>query len=430
MAANPKRLLIVDPTLKSLGGHSYHYDLAVAQAAATSFTVVEIYGDRKFPAIANAPLPIHRRLNRIPIDWLKQFANAVFYLPKQLLKPKMTTELRPGNATVLAEVPSLLLRVGEWLRAADLTFSLSRMLSYANSMPTHLFIQHARMGDLLAIAGPSKWYREVTFHLVLRLSPEFTCGGFEALPTFSARLQRLITRGNVVFYTDSALLTAQYRALIGNTAQFQTLPIPVLIKENTSRNDTTNTGLRVAMLGPARLEKGFAMLPEIIRHLPRMAGTTPITLAVQTSVDAVDPRVQSITRWLREEATKNTQLRILEGPASEAQYFTWFGQTDILLAPYSSPKYAASTSGIFVEALHFCVPTIAWRGTWMAMHIEQAAAEGMHIGEVIGSLDTLAETVQRIAADLARYRQDIATYLPRWTAFNNPAKLVAMLETR
>ena len=43
-----RKLLIVDPSMLSLEGHSYNYDLAIAQAAARRFDEMVVYADREF----------------------------------------------------------------------------------------------------------------------------------------------------------------------------------------------------------------------------------------------------------------------------------------------------------------------------------------------------------------------------------------------
>jgi len=429
-----KNLLIVDPTLKSLGGHSYHYDLAVAHAAVGRFNTVAIYGDRVFPALDTGTIPLYRTLNRLPIDLLKTVANMAFNLLR-IVRFKSQPAVRVGNATVLAEVPSTLLKLGETLRARDLAHSFASIIA---TQPvddsTHIFIQHARMSDLLAVERASARFPHIRFHLVMRLSPEFTCNGFELLSAFADRLTRLLETRRIYFYTDSGVLTDQYRAFATHStqsaSQFATLPIPVLATPQIPQNQPApRTDIRLSMLGPARLEKGFDDLPDILASLPQRQGDKAVRLAVQISRDATDPRVQTRTQWLHTYAAHHPgQIDILEGPASKETYFSWFGQTDILLAPYRSPKYAASTSGIFVEALYFLVPTITWRGTWMAMHIEAAAANNQRIGAVIDQFDQLPAAIAHISADLPRYRGDVAQFLKSWEQFNTPENLVAMLD--
>jgi glycosyltransferase involved in cell wall biosynthesis len=185
------------------------------------------------------------------------------------------------------------------------------------------------------------------------------------------------------------------------------------------------------MLGAARIEKGFDALPEIIAALPRKCDGHTIKLRVQTSSDAADPRVQARSNGLQDYVAGNgldrLPIEILAGPATREIYFSWFAQSDILLAPYISSKYVASTSGVFVEALHFLTPIITVQNTWMAQQIESARAQGLHIGEVVGQLNEIGAKTEIIAGNLTRYRQDMRTYLAYWKSFHSPQTIITML---
>lgn len=416
-----RELLIFDPTLMSLEGHSYHYTRAVAQAAGGVYDNVVIYADRRFVP-SSQDNNIRCELNRVPFSSLKKIANGIFHFRRK--KKKLT--LLPGHATVLAEVPSQFLYWGKKLRALDLTASLRRVLSSHRQHTVEVFIQHTRSGELLAVEAVAKQFPEVKFHLVLRYTPEFIYGGFETDDAFKKRLGRLLSSsgGQIRFYTDSELLSKSYAEFLPQSPKFPVVPIPVSSACVPSPMD--HDAIRVAMLGPSRIEKGFGEIKDIIAGMPRSAGNRPVIFTVQISSDSADPRVQEHIAWLKQ-YKGNLALELLEGPVSEAEYFFAMSKADILLAPYTSPKYAASTSSVFVEALHMQVPMIVQKGTWMAREIAEAAAKGLRIGEIMGSATDLSACIERISVDSERYRKDLRAYLDTWKSFHTPQRLVEML---
>jgi glycosyltransferase involved in cell wall biosynthesis len=105
---------------------------------------------------------------------------------------------------------------------------------------------------------------------------------------------------------------------------------------------------------------------------------------------------------------------LLEGPAAEDQYFSWLANTNILIAPYVSPKYVRSTSGVFVEALFVGVPAVVMRGTWAGDIVEDAARKGLEIGGVAERLTAVPERVQDLASQLAYYENNLRLFLAGW----------------
>ncbi len=442
-ARREQRLLIVDPTLISYEGHSYNYDIAVATAACECGVHVEIYADRRFRHSGDV-CQVHSCLNMISMDRLKNFANAIFSTLRKKT-PNNTRQNNAANATVVASVPQWVVNLGKRLRAFDFSVSLRRLLRSAavpQGCDLHVLVQHVSMGDLVGFESvlrrciPS-WSGIITFHLVLRYEPAIICFGYESLDRFMVRLKRLADyAGNsglrVCYYTDSQALSVAYAKILSEL-RFATLPIPTLtrISCGAMRLSSTAGVLRLAMLGSSRMEKGFGHVQDILESLPFRIGEYEIELRVQVNRDTSDPRVLAITSWLdsyvEHRQPDRPKLTLLTGPAPHDEYFSWFKDTDILLAPYVSTKYTASTSGVFVEALYFGIPTVAMRGTWIASKIEDARNNGLKIGEIADDLGAVCDMAKVISRDLERYRSDVYLYLDDWHSFNTPANFVSIL---
>lgn len=440
-------LLIVDSTLKSLGGHSYNYDLSVAAAARGFFDHVAIYANKAFPLHGTTALLITPIPSSVLFSTLRVLVNRAFPTSHS---EKAADNQGPRYTVTAAASPGLpawLLSLWKNLRALDIAISLKRILTSLELSRTdqvHILLQHADIWEIVGVDLFSTFLgrpmsAQATFHLVLRHDFELTRANHEAAGAFCSRLRRMTSRSApyVMFHTDSEALTRGYREFSRVEGQFTVLPIPVSIKAadiGCRKAGTSPDLVRVSMLGSSRIEKGFGELEKLLPLFPPRFGSSRVHLAVQVVRDSPDPNVRHVIKWLDNYASqvseKDPVLELLDSPVPEDVYFSWFARTNILIAPYISPKYAASTSGVFVEALHFHVPTVTLRDTWIANQIDKASASGLKIGEVADNLAEFPKLANAIWTQLERYQRDLASYLRDWQQFNNASRLVQILKNR
>lgn len=431
-----RKLLIVDPTLVSLEGHSYNYDRAIFGAARAHFDEVVLYTGRGFRAPPGDDLVYRPILNRLPLERLKRTVNAVFHL----LGRKQDASAPPdaaavSHATVVPNVWHWLIHLAKRLRARDLEASLRQILSeHTRSDPgdLHVFLQHVHLHDLLVadrlrgnFAGQAA---AVHLDLVLRYSPELVNAGYLRDEDFAALLVRISKSAapQVHLLTDSERLSAEYRALGVN--RVTTLPVPILLPESETSVDS-GTAIEVSFLGSSRVEKGFCELPALLRALPHDVGGREIRAAVQITRDSTDPRVRAAVEDLRVlQRASPESLELLDSPVSMRVYYDWVARSGIMALPYLSQKYNASTSGIFVEAICFGVPVLCPANSWMSDMIEEAQREhGLRIGEVFTGLEQIPAIVGNMASDLARYRADVKQFSAIWRQTHNPESCVKVL---
>jgi len=427
-----RKLLIVDPTLLSLLGHSYNYDRAIFEAARNVFSEVVLYADRRFNEDLPEGLVCRPELNRLPVDTLKRWVNAVFH-PLRATKAPAAADAQSPHSTVVPNVWPWVIRLAKRLRMLDLQGSLERILRSHGDGELHVLLQHAHLPELIVAdrlrrkGSPGRSPRWL--HLVLRYSPELVNAGFLPEPEFAALLRRLGGPGSlkVQLLTDSERLSAEYRALgVQNVA---TLPVPILLPEaEPESGDPASVAL--SFLGASRVEKGFCELPALIERLPPEAGGRRIRPAIQITRDSPDPRVRSTVEELRalQEKRGPGGIELLDSPVPMAQYYEWVRRAGIVALPYLSDKYNASTSGIFVEAVCFGVPVLCPANSWMSDMIEGAQRDhGLRIGEVFTALDQIPAAVVRMVSDMDRYRADVKRYSAIWRRTHNPESCVQVL---
>jgi glycosyltransferase involved in cell wall biosynthesis len=420
-----RKLLIVDPSLLSLEGHSYNYDLAIAQAATRRFDEVVVYADREFRDASARMRDCRPVLNRLRIDTLKRCTNAVFHLFGRRARSAASVS---AHATVVPGVWDWMVRLAEWLRARDLEWSLRSILRdhQRQGDDVHVFVQHAHFSELILAA---RLEPGAHIHLVLRYSPELVNAGQLPKVRFAGLLATLNRSRTLHLYTDSERLSAEYAAL--GAKRIRTLPVPILVPDNAlSHTGADALAVRVAILGSARVEKGFCELAPLIERFPKQAGGRPVTAMIQTTPDSADPRVREALRELNALAARLPagSLELLASPVPVETYYSWLGRAGIVALPYLSRKYNASTSGIFVEALCFGVPVICPADSWMADVLAEAEhGAGLRIGEVVSSIAEVPAAVEKIGAALPEYRAAVREFATAWRRTHNADACVKVL---
>ncbi len=418
-----RKLLIVDPSLLSLAGHSYNYDLAIYEAACKRFYRVVVYADRGFRDASGRMRDLRPVLNRLRMDRLKGLVNWVFHR----LRPRPRHDASPTrpHATVVPGVWPWVIRAAKWLRARDLAGSLRRILreEQRTGDEVHVFFQHAHFSELMLAAGSQG---PANLHLVLRYSPDLVNAG-QVEPAAFARTLRGLGR-HVHLYTDSERLSAEYRAL--GASDVRTLPVPILLPDDIRADEGEQDPIRVAFLGAARVEKGYCELPRIIAGFPAKAAGRRLVTMVQGGAGSLDPRVQRATDELcaLAERLPPGAIELLPDEVPLQTYYGWFARASIVAMPYVSAKYNASTSGIFVEALCFGIPVVCPANSWMADVIEEARTEkGLVIGIAAPALEDFPSAIGAVSAELPRYRGAVREFARHWRAVHNADACVEVL---
>jgi glycosyltransferase involved in cell wall biosynthesis len=180
--------------------------------------------------------------------------------------------------------------------------------------------------------------------------------------------------------------------------------------------------LTVSYLGDAREEKGFHLLPKLIKDL-RAAdlGEGRVRFRIQVNL----PRIGTTARVLRAKNNltkrKGLGLELLEGPFDSNKYHELIASSDIILVPYYAKSYRARSSGIFAEALAAGVPTIYPRGTWMESCHQDSGSVGFNKMRDIPS--ALIDLVSHYPAYESQSRQ----FSRIWRQQHSAANLVNLL---
>ncbi|WP_041313271.1 hypothetical protein [Heliomicrobium modesticaldum] len=177
---------------------------------------------------------------------------------------------------------------------------------------------------------------------------------------------------NIKFYTDTDKLTYQYNEL--HAVPFLTLPIPV-------NNDFFKTldqykrdrPLRVVYAGDARSEKGYQLLPSIVRNLyQNYVMSEKIEFIFQSNFSFKQFEYQASVVYAREQLMKYEKgVSIIKEPLKSEEYKDLVLSADVGLVLYDRDNYYARSSGALVEYLTCGIPVIVPSGSWMSDQITE-----------------------------------------------------------
>jgi len=172
----------------------------------------------------------------------------------------------------------------------------------------------------------------------------------------------------------------------------------------------------ISSLGPARLEKGFDKLPDIIRAWrakAQDASAPPVHFALHAAPQIIgrDPRIAKALETIR--AENDGSITLIEGTLSEGEYAALLDASDAVILPYDAEMYGVRSSGALAEALGAGKVIIARRGSYPARRIEPGA------GECAETPAEYAAAMLKIVSDAASYRDAAAHAAARYARENS-----------
>jgi glycosyltransferase involved in cell wall biosynthesis len=223
------------------------------------------------------------------------------------------------------------------------------------------------------------------------------------------------------FYTDTDELTQEYGRLAG--LPFGTVPIPFR-RELIPPAPRRQGPLKVLFLGDPRQEKGFHLLPALVRGLlDDYLKTGKAQFVIQASIhhSEKDPLLTDALAELSRHDPRHVRLVGLEGFLPPETYYRLVAECDVMLLPYRPVAYRSRSSGVFAEAVSAGKPTVVPANTWLAR--QQLPGSG----EAYTDPASFAGALRRICDDYDAYRVRAAEAQERWLAWHSPANLLGCL---
>jgi glycosyltransferase involved in cell wall biosynthesis len=226
------------------------------------------------------------------------------------------------------------------------------------------------------------------------------------------------------YYTDTHELAADYGHLAG--ADFEVLPIPFrieLIPASSAREDTQGP-LRILFLGDVREEKGFELLPGLMRALfEGYVKAGKIRFVVQAGIhhDELSQAVRNTLNELEQYDQKYIDIFSNKEFMSPEEYYGLLASSHLVLLPYRAKSYRARSSGVLAEAIAAGKPTIVTAGTWLSGQQPPGS------GETFTDEASFADAVRSVCDNYPEYQERALLARELWQRRHSPACLVDCL---
>ena len=434
--ATNKKLIILDPSLKDLGGHFYEYDAALGAAASRRAIHTLIYANKSCPA--GLPVPggeIHPWfstawsasggrskstarfiLSKLPITLripLARLGRLVWALTKK-------SAPRPPNAN--AAISTVAEKFGKEVIAA---------LRHAGcNRDDIVFLPTIRTSELFALwkaVQSTAELKSLQFHIVLRRDAaemDLPEDGAPGISFLFKELNAAPARKAFIFYCDTQQLCNDYALLSSHRQEFRLLPIPYpSVDAEPISLETWSHGpaVKLVYLGGARVEKGFHLLSLAENSLRKTcAGEILWRLQASISGGLEEPEVISARRNLS--SVRDGSVELVERNLTTSEFQSLLLSADIVLLPYLPEFYRARSSGILVQALAAGKPVIVPANTWLSKQ-----TNGIGVVEFAGP-SGFPDAILQAIYQLPKLSQEARERATVYASLNSADALLTVLE--
>jgi glycosyltransferase involved in cell wall biosynthesis len=383
------KFILVDHSLKGVGGHHYEYAAHVLSAAERAGYAPVLATNRRFRPGGDYP----RHWPTWPIFRYTTYSKFTVYRsdPHRDVCGVGRSASAWSVAGICERVKDYLHCRGRERRVSALAAGLTRLFkNEALSVGDQVFVPTLSELDLGGVvrfleATPSThvadWHLQFHYNIFDGREPEFDSQHDKLdvmREAFEAALART-PKHKLHFYNTTEQLSAQYNRM--GLAQFRALPYPVnevLFRPSAEASagdsaeiEITPRPLRIACLGAIRPEKGAKELAGVVEALwdsHFLPGRCQ--LVVQSNKQRFRlPLPIEDTSELPEDVEP---VVYAQHPLPMEAYVDLIRAADIGLLLYDSRRYYARCSGVLVELLSVGTPVIASAGCWMAEQLAEA----------------------------------------------------------
>lgn len=371
------KFVLIDHSLKDLGGHYYTYASCVLPAAERAGYQVVLAVNREF-----------RDFAALPRSW---GAHAIY---KRKSHSHRTIEAGGHRAGTLGALTSWWIQMRKALRARereriaksfaeDCAALFERVPLAAGD---HVFIATASELDVGGLArflqsrsmpGTAN-YGDVDWHLQFHLGPfkgrepDYPAqdAAREAMREVFVEALARVPGHRIHLYCTNEQLTAQYERLLA--APFSTLPYPVhpLFLEKPPSHSAAPP-VRIACLGHNRREKGYRQLPRIVAALWQdYLSQGRAQLVMQTRRRDLQRPLDAVVAKLGAHSA-TPPVEYASFPLELERYAALLRSSGIGLLLYDSARYYARASGVMLEMLTTGVPVVVPAGCWLSEQIAE-----------------------------------------------------------
>lgn len=360
-----QRLVIIEPNLRTVGGHCYDYVRVIAREARDAGIEVQgaFHADARDEVTAlgmpftrsfhrSAPAPEQRTgLGRVAVALMgEQAANTL----RRVMLGAPATE----DEAALTRVRSFADELAEVLAGAQWTAGVRAYF------PTVFWPEAA----IVAQQSRAITDKGAALSVCLRFDPPEGVEG-RAILRQAAESNRAID-----WCADTDQLAAAYADILG--APVRTIRIPIDLEALAERlpRRTAPPPVRIAFIGESRREKGFHLLPDVIaRVLWDDSSEVVFDIQVLEGEAPMDGAVRAAVTRLKEMA--GPRLNVHFGALGFEAFHDALTRAHVILLPYAPEAYARRSSSLLVEGLAAGLAIVAPSApSWLRHAIEHEGA--------------------------------------------------------
>lgn len=238
------------------------------------------------------------------------------------------------------------------------------------------------------------------------------------------RIQRSPASRRILLMADSQELIDEYRD-INSRLQYVLAPIPhAPVHASAAKTRGRDSCTHVGYIGEARENKGFHLLPYLIRRIQR----SPLCERVRFHLHAFAH--DQYSRFYRQIVSRLDApcVTLYRNRLDDEEYQRFLDCLDVVVLPYTRMNYHAQTSGVLAEAIAAGKTVVCPRGTWMARQtVEYSAGVTFNPND---QEDLAHQTMYAIETNL-QFREGADRRAESWMSFHNAERLVGqILEAR
>lgn len=327
------KAVIVDPALRSMGGHHYNATLGLkAQLSAQGIDhscLGSAFADAKVAADLGCTPTFTRSVYGRAYQDPEEFERDVRATARELFRALRGHQAAPDLLILPCCDQVLALAIARYVRRAWFR------------RPPHVV--------LWLLFGPH--YRKANDDLV----PESL--RVESREAFTA-LQRAVGRDNIMAYCETAGMAQMYHDLTGFSIGVASSP-GLISDVDCTPQSSLSVAPTVTCIGFANEAKGYRLLPGAIERV--LADNNVVQFMIHgvfRGSDSEEAGARIFDRLGRLGPRVTVRTEVLSQP----DYRSWLREADLLLLPYDPEVYKTRGSGVFTEAHRAGIPVVVTKG--------------------------------------------------------------------
>ncbi len=356
------KFLLIDHSLKSIGGHHYDYAMHILRAAETHGFEIHLATNLRF------------KTEQLPTKWHVYPTFRYDAYSQYSLSTSWPFRGRTGMRNQFREWRTKLQRKNYLRRFGE---GVDKVLEFVKPAENdQVFVPTATEVDLMGLRPvlmnnrhACSWHLQLHFNFFDGRAPDYVSqtDTFEAMQCWLQRALTGIAKRRLYFYSTTTQLSDQYNRL--SVAEFQTLPYPVNLNLRRETEHTAGSPLRVTCAGVIRAEKGQKNLVQVVHQLwSDYVGNGRMKLVVQSNKSGFHIP-------LPDEGGSHTgesPIEYVKHPLAMSEYRSMLQNADVGLFMYDGERYYARCAGVLVEMLTVGVPVVVPAGCWLAEQVAPA----------------------------------------------------------